>query len=454
MSFKKDFSWGVASAAYQIEGAAFEDGKGPSIWDVYSHIPGKIKEEHNGDVACDHYHRYKEDVQLMSELGEGFVYRFSISWPRILPDGIGEVNQKGIDFYNNLIDELLAKGITPCIVLFHWDYPLALYNKGGWLNSESSEWFRYYTEVCAKAFGDRCKMWMTFNEPQCFLGEGHKNGSTAPGIKMSTGDVIRMGHNVMLSHGKAVMEIRKHVKDSIVGYAPSCDVCAPDTDRPEDVEAARARYFSFDEEWWMWSVTLWSDPVMLGRYPEEDPIFQRKFKGELPEGYQDDMKIICQPLDFYGQNIYTASHWVSDGKGGAQWTRLPTGYAKTTNGWPVTPEALYWGPKFLYERYKTPIIITENGMACHDTVSVDGKVHDPNRIDYITRYLRALKKCAEDGADIAGYWYWALLDNFEWGGGFTERFGLVYMDYSNLERIKKDSFDFYRDVMATNGENI
>ena len=179
MSFKKDFMWGVASAAYQIEGAAFEDGKGPSIWDEYTHIPGKIKEEHNGDVACAHYHRYKEDVALMSELGEGFVYRFSISWARILPNGIGEVNQKGIDFYNNLIDELLKKNITPCIVLFHWDYPLALYKKGGWLNNESSEWFRYYTEVCAKAFGDRCKMWMTFNEPQCFLGEGHKNGSTA-----------------------------------------------------------------------------------------------------------------------------------------------------------------------------------------------------------------------------------------------------------------------------------
>lgn len=453
MSFKKDFLWGVASAAYQIEGAAFEDGKGLSIWDVYSHISGKIKEEHNGDVACDHYHRYKEDVALMKELGTK-VYRFSVSWARVLPNGVGEVNQKGIDFYNNLIDELLAAGITPCLVLFHWDYPYELYKKGGWLNADSSEWFKYYTEVCAKAFGDRVKMWITFNEPQCFLGEGHLNGGTAPGIKMTVGDVVRMGHNVMLSHGKAVMAIRELVEDSIVGYAPSCDVCAPDTDDPRDVEAARRRYFSFDEEWWMWNVSLWSDPVMLGRYPEEDPIFQRKLKPHLPEGYQEDMKIICQPLDFYGQNIYTASHWSADENGEAKWTRLPTGTAKSTNNWPLTPEALYWGPKFLYERYKTPIIITENGMACHDWISVDGKVHDPNRIDYITRYLRALKKCSEDGADIAGYWYWALLDNFEWGDGYTQHFGLVYMNYQTLERVKKDSFDFYKEVMATNGENI
>lgn len=454
MAFRKDFLWGVGTSAYQIEGAAAEDGRGPSVWDQYCHEEGgHIACGHTGDVACDHYHRYKEDVQLMRELGIR-AYRFSLSWSRILPDGIGAVNQKGIDFYNNLIDELLENGITPCITLFHWDYPYELQKKGAWLNPESSDWFAYYTEVVAKAFGDRVKWFITFNEPQCFLGMGYFDGCNAPGKRHGLEDMAQMLHNMFLAHGKSVLAIRKYVQDAKVGYAPTCGVNMPLTGSVEDIAAARKKYLSIDPAAWIWNVVLWSDPVVLGRYPEDDPFFAEQFRRYLPESYQEDMKIICQPLDFYGQNIYNGSLWKADEKGEPMWVANPVGSPRTANGWPVTPDALYWGPKFLYERYKLPIMITENGLSCHDAVSLDGKVHDPNRIDFTHRYLRSLKRITDEGVDIIGYFHWSLLDNFEWGAGYTERFGLVYVDYTTQERIKKDSFDWYRSVIADNGESL
>ena len=454
MGFCKDFLWGVGTSAYQIEGAAAEDGRAPSVWDQYCHEEGgHIACGHTGDVACDHYHRYKEDVQLMWELGIRS-YRFSLSWSRILPDGIGAVNQKGIDFYNNLIDELLKNGITPCITLFHWDYPYALQKMGAWLNPESADWFAYYTEVAAKAFGDRVKWFITFNEHQCFLGMGYFDGCNAPGKRHGLEDMAQMLHNMFLAHGKSVLAIRKYVKDAKVGYAPTCGVNMPLTDSAEDIAAARKKYLSVDASAWIWNVPLWSDPVVLGRYPEEDPFFAKQFRQYLPANYQDDMKIICQPLDFYGQNIYNGSLWKADEKGDPVWVANPVGSPRTANGWPVTPDALYWGPKFLYERYKLPIMITENGLSCHDAVSLDGKVHDPNRIDFTHRYLRSLKRAAEEGVDIIGYYHWSRLDNFEWGAGYTERFGLVYVDYATQERIKKDSFAWYKSVIQDNGESL
>ena len=453
MSFRKDFMWGVASSAYQIEGAAFEDGKGASVWDMFTHERGKIREEHTGDVACDHYHRYEEDVALMAELGVK-CYRFSICWPRIIPDGIGKVNRAGVDFYNRLIDCLLEHGITPVATLFHWDYPYELEKRGAWLNPDSSDWFAYYAKVCAEEFGDRCNIFYTLNEPQCFLGYGYFAGCNAPGRQWHSYEILPALHNAFLAHGKAVQAMRSVRSDLQFGYAPSSDVCAPATDSPEDIDAARRRYFAVPEDEWMWCVSLWSDPVMLGTYPVDEP-FMKNHIQTLPKTWEEDLKTIHQPIDFYGQNIYTQSLWSSDGKGGWQWVRNPMGFSKTSNNWCVSPRCLYWGPKFLYERYKTPIVITENGMGCHDTVSLDGKVHDPNRIDYVHRYLLELKKAAEEGADICGYMYWSVMDNFEWGNGFTDRFGLIYIDYlDGLRRIKKDSFEWYKGVIASNGENL
>lgn len=452
MSFRKDFIWGTGTSSFQVEGAAYEDGRGLSIWDTFCTDTGIIREGHTGEIACDHYHRYREDVALMKELGVKS-YRFSISWTRILPNGIGEVNQKGIDFYNNLINCLLENGITPCITLFHWDYPLALQRLGAWSNPESSEWFRNYADIVSRAFGDRVKLFVPFNEPQCFLGMGYYEGYNAPGMKSTKREFMHMLHNTLIAHGKAVMAIRANVPDAIIGYAPTCGVNIPVSDSEADVEAARAEYFSVHEDNPVWNVALWSDPIMLGHYPEDEEGFKalRKY---LPEGYEKDFETIHQPLDFYGQNIYNGSLWKADENGKAQWVPNPVGHGETAVGWPVTPDALYWGPKFLYERYGKPIIITENGMACHDIISLDGKVHDPNRIDFTHRYLLALKRAAEDGVDVMGYYYWSIMDNFEWGSGYSKRFGLVYIDYPTQERHKKDSFYWYKDVIAENGENL
>lgn len=452
MGFSKDFLWGVASAAYQIEGAADEDGKGQSIWDVFTHEGGHVREDDNGDVACDHYHRYKEDVALMAELGAR-TYRFSISWSRVIPKGIGEVNPKGIEFYNNLIDELLSKGIEPCIVLFHWDLPQALEEKGGWLNPESVDWFVYYTEVCAKAFGDRCKIFYTFNEPQCFIGEGYFHGSQAPQRHYTMKECMPILHYVMLAHGKAVIKLRELIPDVKVGYAPTSAGCVPITDDEKDVEAARQSFFKIDADWWMWNVPLFSDPVMLGRYPTEDPFVAENMK-YLPDTWEEDLKIMNQPLDFYGQNLYYGHLWKMGDDGNPEWVKKPKGYDRSMNTWPITPRVMYYAPKFLYERYKTPIVITENGMACHDLVSLDGKVHDPNRIDYTHRYLRELRRANDDGIEIAGYYHWSFTDNFEWCSGYSDRFGLVYVNFITQERTPKDSFYWYKGIIAENGENL
>ncbi len=451
MGFSKDFYWGTATAAYQIEGAAYEDGKGLSIWDVYCKEEGKSYRGQTGDIACDHYHRYEEDVELMAELGVK-AYRFSISWPRILPDGTGKVNEKGIAFYNKLIDALLAKGITPMVTLFHWDLPYALEQRGAWLNPDSSYWFAEYARICAEAFGDRVKHIITFNEPQVFLGSGYRLGIDAPGKKLCDRDLVKMAHNILLAHGRAVQAIRQAAPDCKIGYAPTSGAAMPASNDPKDIEIARRVYFDIDPNNWTFNVTWWSDPVFLGKYPEHTEMF-RKLKEHLPEGWQEDMKIISQPIDFYGQNMYNGNYWrQEDGK--PVWVTHSLNTPKTGRQWYVTPDALYWGPKFLYERYKHPILITENGMSCHDTVSLDGKIHDPNRIDFLHRYLLALRKAADDGVDVMGYMVWTFMDNFEWVWGYDQRFGIVWMDYETQERKPKDSFYWYKTVIAENGDNL
>ena len=453
MSFRKDFIWGAATASYQIEGAAFEDGKGPSVWDRFSHEPGKVLEGHTGDVACDHYHRFREDVQLMKAMGVK-AYRFSLSWPRLLPQGTGEVNEQGVAFYNALIDELLAAGIRPIVTLFHWDYPAALQARGAWENPESPAWFLEYATLCARRFGDRVKDFITFNEPQCFIGLGYCKGVHAPGYVLPPSATIPMSHHVLLAHGLTVSMLRETVPGVRVGYAPCGDPRIPASDRREDIEAARRAYFSVpdDAHDWAFSVSWWSDPAILGRYPEDG---LKRFGLYLPAGWEKDLETICQPRDFYCQNIYSG-RLIKAADNAQGWAELlqPVGHPKTAIQWPVTPDALYWGPRFLYERYRLPFMITENGMSSHDVVSLDGQVHDPQRQDYMHRYLLAYKRAVEDGVDAIGYLAWSLMDNYEWANGYTDRFGLVYVDYGTQERIVKDSFRWYKTVMESNGENL
>ncbi len=470
MGFRKDFVWGTATAAFQIEGAAFRDGKGPSNWDIFTH--SFLAEEDNGgldvgggspvsavsgdtaDVACDHYDRWREDVELMSKLGAG-AYRFSISWPRLIPDGTGEINPKGAKFYGDLVDGLTERGIEPYVTLFHWDYPQALEEKGAWTNPDSPLWFEAYAAAVAKLFGNRVKHYITFNEPQVFFHCGYRVGSHAPGKRLSEGELVRGAHNVLLAHGLAVKAIREYSPEAEVGIAPCGRAYMPADLSPENVEAARKKYFGYGIEDFTKSVGFWSDAAILGEY---SPTYLEKAAKYLPGNFENDLKnIISAPLDFYCQNLYNGYYGVSDAKGG--FTVLPRkkNVARTAmhaNSWYVTPDVLYWAPKFLTERYRLPFYISENGAAMADCVSLDGKVHDPGRIDYIHRYLLSLKRLAEEGYDIRGYFVWSLLDNFEWTSGYADRMGLVWVDYETGERLLKDSFEWYKSVIASNGENL
>ncbi len=450
MGFRKDFVWGAATSAYQIEGGAGEDGKGMDIWDVFCKEPGRVYEGHSGDVACDHYHRYKEDVQIMKEMGLK-AYRFSINWSRVLPDGTGKVNEKGINFYDRLVDELLGAGIEPYITLYHCELPYEIYKRGGWMNREIVEWFGEYAALVAERFSDRVTHFFTLNEPQCFIGLGFLNGAHAPGLKAPLRDTFTMAHHALMAHGRAVQQLRAHAKQPVeIGYAPTCGMAYPETDKKEDIEAARKSLFAIpDVSNWSWNVAWWSDPVIFGAYPEEG---MELYGPWLPEIKDSDMELISQPIDIYGQNIYNGRCVRMGENGEPENVSRYEGFPKAANSWPVTPEALYWGPKFLYERYKKPFYITENGISCHDSVSLDGKVHDPSRIDFLERYLSALKSAASDGVDIRGYFQWSLMDNFEWNSGYSERFGLIYVDYQTQERIWKDSAYWYRDLIMKNGE--
>ncbi|MBQ6814377.1 MAG: beta-glucosidase [Lachnospiraceae bacterium] len=453
MGFKKDMVWGGATASYQIEGAAFEDGKGLNVWDICCEKPGFVRDGDTGIEACDHYHRYKEDVALMKQLGFN-AYRFSLSWARILPDGTGKVNEAGLDFYDKLVDELLSAGIEPYVTLFHWDYPYELYKKGGWLNKDSSDWFAEYTKVVVDRLSDRVTHWMTLNEPQLFINTGHADGVHAPGLKLDRGQILIAGHNALLAHGKACQVIRKYSKKPCeIGFAPAIGVVCPATTDEKDIEAAKKAMFEasiFENA--TWSVAYWMEPVMNGRYPEESIKANGKWWPDFPE---EDMKIIHQPIDFCGMNSYFGSYVkAADNELGYEFCKFSSGYPRTEMDWEITPEILYYGPKFLYERYKKPILITENGMAGMDFVHLDGKVHDPQRIDFLHRYLKEYKKAADDGVDIKGYLQWSLMDNFEWAEGYRKRFGLIYVDYETKERILKDSAYWYADVIKNNGENL
>ena len=451
MTFPQNFIWGAATSAYQIEGAAGADDRGPSIWDEFCRRPGAVRQGASGNSACDHYHLYLQDVALMQGLGLQ-AYRFSISWPRVLPGGMGAVNEGGLDFYDRLTDALLGAGITPYVTLYHWDYPLALHRFGGWLHPESSDWFARYAAVIVDRLSDRVSNWSTLNEPQIFVGFGYQDGSHAPGERLELSKVLTIGHNVLLGHGKAVQVIRSRSKSKpSIGYAVSVSpVAVPATESGQDIEAARKEFFdaarplSMNNSWW-------ADPVVLGRYPADGLAL---FEKDLPPMGGSDMAIICQPLDYLGLNVYFGDFYRAGADGAPELVSLPDDHEVTGFGWPVLPESLYWAARFYAERYKTPLFITENGMSCSDCVSRDGVVHDRQRTTFLQRYVRELARACDTGIDIRGYFLWSLMDNFEWAEGYTQRFGIVHVDYTTQQRIPKDSALWYKGVIAANGAKI
>jgi beta-glucosidase len=449
MGFPEGFVWGAAGAAYQVEGAARVDGRGPSIWDVFCRRPGAVWLGQTGDVTCDHYHRYKEDVSLMKSIGLR-AYRLSVAWPRVIPEGCGAPNEAGLDFYDRLIDELLSAGIVPYVTLFHWDYPHELRCRGGWLNQDSSDWFADYAKLVASRLSDRVGDWITLNEPQTFIGHGLKEGRHAPGDKLSVQEVLRAGHNVLLAHGKGVMAIRARSKVPCrIGYAPVGCMALPASLDPKDVAAARLATFSLSTS--VWNSAWWMDPVYLGHYPEAGPsVFGR----DMPIPAAGDMATIHQPLDFLGINVYSAGRVRSGANGSPEPVPYGPGHPHTMSRWAVAPEVCYWGPKFFAERYGLPIVLTENGMASSDWVALDGKVHDEQRIDFLKRYLRELQRATDEGVDVRGYFHWSFTDNFEWSEGYRDRFGLVHVDFATQKRVIKESGHWYARVIAGNGKAL
>lgn len=433
----KGFIWGASTAAAQIEGAAAEEGRGPSIWDAFAATPGKVKDGSNPSVASDHYHRYKEDVALMKRLGLG-AYRFSVSWSRVIPDGVGAINEKGLDFYDRLIDELIARDIEPWLCLYHWDLPLSLHEKGGWTNRDIKGWFEEYAAVIAKRFGDRVARWATFNEPGVFTTAGYAVGYHAPGVA-DLGAYLAAAHNVNRAHGAAVAALRSTKVKGQIGVVCNQQPARPATPSEED-KAAAALYDLF------WNRTF-ADPMILGSYPEALMPF---FAGLIQDGDLDGVK---QPLDFLGVNHYSPTYVKSDpsAPGGLAQAAPPKGAPATIMGWEIAPKAFAQTLIVEHARYGLPIVVTENGIADREEVGADGEVRDQLRIDYLGKYIGAVASAIEAGARVDGYFVWSLIDNFEWAEGYEPRFGLVHIDYETQKRTPKQSFYWLAEEVAKSG---
>ena len=447
IQFPKDFLWGVACASFQCEGAWDEDGKGPSIWDDFCHEIGgnHIKNGDTGDVACDCYHRASEDVALMKSLNVQ-AYRFSLSWPRIIPDGDGAVNPLGFKFYDELVDALIANGIRPLITLYHWDLPSALQMKGGWLNRDIVAAFERYARIVAEHFKGRVDCYMTLNEPQCAAYLGYSNGVHAPGWRLGDAEVARAFHNMALAHSAAQRAIKAVRGDITVGVASCGALYYPRNDTPAGREAARKATFDLSHPYWAMTFSIFLDDVIFGKYDAPANTNLGRFAASIPE---TDRSLMEKP-DFIGMNIYNARP-VDDS---AAQVREPVGFTRTATDWPVTPEAMYYGPMNVYERYGLPIWITEDGLSNHDMIFSDGRVHDPKRIEFLRRYLTSLSRAIDEGVPVKAYLHWSFLDNFEWSDGYDQRFGIIYVDYATLERTPKDSAYWYSDVIATNGDSL
>lgn len=448
-AFPKGFLWGAACAAYQCEGAWDADGKGRSIWDDFSHTAGKVKNGDTGDTACDSYHRFGEDIALMKRFGIK-AYRFSVSWPRILPEGTGRINEAGLAYYERLVDALLEAGIEPWATLYHWELPSALCENGknGWLDRAAAEAFAEYAAVFARRMKGRVRHYMTINEPQCVTGLGYGNGGHAPGLRLPRAYQMTVLYHTILAHSFAAKKIREIDPAALVGTVTCGSLHYPKKPTPQAAEAAgRADCTIPKDDWgWVFNHTVYLDPILRGTWGGEAPAFLKEFEAALPAG---EMASLEKP-DFLGVNVYNGE---ATDENGAPVQKTP-GFPLTACKWPVTPEVMRYGILSLYKRYGLPIYITENGQSCNDRVYLDGAVHDPDRIDYMHRYLIELKKGMEDGADVRGYFHWSLLDNFEWNSGYDERFGLVYVDFETFERIPKDSMNWYKKVISENGANL
>ena len=433
MSFSKDFLWGAASAAAQVEGAYLEDGKCLSIWDA---ADGHIKDGETCHEACDHYHRYKEDVALMKKLGLKS-YRFSVSMCRVMPEE-GKINPKGLEFYRNLVRELRAANIEPLCTLYHWDLPLWAQAKGGWKNDRIVDWYLQYAEAVVDALSDQVQVWMTFNEPQCFIMLGYVAGGHAP----FKHDVLffRKHHlrNFLLAHGKCVKLIREKAKTPPkIGIAMASTTYIPDSETPEGLADAAQK--SFDSQVGEGSNGLYMDPIGLGKASK---MMKRYLSAE-------DLKIISEPMDFVGVNVYQPSNPMLNQK-----AYEAENHPKTSLGWVVDGRCLYWTVRQYWERYHLPVMVTENGMAAGDTVSEDGACHDGERVRFLDEFLSSLKRAADEGIPVLGYQHWSIMDNFEWCEGYTPRFGLIHVDYKTQKRTLKDSALHYAEIIRSNGENL
>ncbi|HOZ38441.1 MAG TPA: GH1 family beta-glucosidase [Anaerolineaceae bacterium] len=444
LKFPDNFLWGTATCAYQIEGAVNEDGRGESIWDVFSHTPGKIHNNDNGDVACDHYHRWQEDIQLMKSLGFKS-YRFSIAWPRILPEGRGKINQPGLDFYNRLIDGLLEAGIQPLATLYHWDLPTAL--EGAWLNRSTVDAFAEYSGLAARHFGDRVKMWFTINEPWCASHLSYTIGEQAPGLKDRSKGILA-AHHVLLAHGVAVKELRKAVHNAQIGIVLNMSPIHNDPDAP--ISEDRVRFM--DGELIRW----FADPSYGRGYPKdmlEDYVRMGMLKSTEPDFIKPgDMDLIAQETDLLGINYYTRMFVSSKSEGVHSENRdVP----KTDMGWELYPQGLFEILERVNRDYQPrQLMVTENGASYADGPDENGRVHDQRRIDYLQTHIYQIWLAIQAGIPVNGYLVWSLMDNFEWARGYSQRFGMIHVDYKTQKRTIKDSAQWYRDVIKRIGLSV
>jgi beta-glucosidase len=441
-AFPESFLWGASTSAYQIEGSPLADGAGPSIWQRFAHSPGRTANGETGDVACDHYRRYRDDVALMAELGLQ-AYRFSISWSRILPAGTGAVNEAGLDFYERLVDALLAANIKPNVTLFHWDLPAALDDRGGWLNRDVADWFGDYARTVFARLGDRVPLWATLNEPWVVTDGGYLHGALAPGHR-NLFEAPIVSHNLLRAHGVGVQAFRAEARSGQIGLVVNLEPKDPATTSPRDARAAQRGDAYMNRQY--------LDPVFTGCYPDE---MRDIFGAAWPDFPASDFALIQQPIDFLGINYYTRGVVRDEPMAlplRTAYVRQPEhGYTET--GWEVHPPSLTRTLLWVTERYgRIPLYVTENGAAFYDAPhAIDGEVHDPLRVWYYREHLKACRDAIAGGADLRGYFAWSFLDNYEWSLGYSKRFGLVHVNYETQERTPKASARYYRDVIRSNG---
>lgn len=441
--FPEGFRWGTATSAYQIEGATEVDGRGPSIWDTFARLPGKIRDGSNGDIADDHYHLYKEDVALMKALGVT-TYRFSIAWPRIFPEGRGTPNPKGLAFYQRLVDELLANGIEPYATLYHWDLPQALQDRGGWQSRDTAQAFADYAAHVVRRLGDKVGRFFTLNEMHAFIDLGYGKGVFAPGLTLAAAELNQARHHAVLAHGLGVQAARANGRAGIrIGPAENITIALPDVETPQNIRAAEHATRELNAAY----LTV----MLEGRYTDT---YLKEAGAAAPRFTEADLRTISTPVDFVGINVYGPGAFVrerSDGSGYAQ-MKLPASYPHMQSPWlRFAPQALYWAPRMLQKLWNVKeIYITENGTSAADEPDDDGQIDDLDRVMFLRQYLDQLHRAISEGVPVRGYFLWSLLDNFEWADGYETRFGLHHVDYKTLKRTPKLSASFYKKVIARN----